>query len=219
MPDLKIDFTWFQDVKGYRLIPAKPLKLRPGQSILDAPARDIQPARIVRNGGALQTYRPFDMPRELFKDFINAAALDPMVKSEEDKALAPMTRSQDGLLKFVERFGPLTYEGLKGRGDNVPDLIDAAEAMLQVRSGRIFGRFLGKLDTMITSDRSGLRLKISPPDLLSALWLQVVWAKDKGRPIECEQCGRPVLGRRADARFCSDACRIQFNSLKRTRRS
>ena len=40
MPDLTLDFTWYRDPKGYRLIPAKVPKLRPGQSILDLPARD-----------------------------------------------------------------------------------------------------------------------------------------------------------------------------------
>lgn len=216
MPDLSIDFTWFHDPKGYRLIPAKPT-LRRGQSVLNVPSRDIQPARIVRNHGTLQEYRPLDAFPELFKTFIDAAVRYPMPKSEEDRALAPVTKSQEGILKFVERFGPLTYEGLKGPGDNVPDLIDAAETMLQVRSGRLFGRFLGKLNVSILAERNGIRLKVEPPDLLSALWLQVAQDGQRG-DRECAQCRRPVLRRRADARFCSDSCRIEHYSLERTRR-
>ena len=94
MLDLSIDFTWFQDTQGYRLIPAKPIALRRGQSILDVPSREIQPARIVRHGGKLRSYQPFEFPSDLLiKEFIGA------------------TKSENGMLEFVKRFGPLTYEG------------------------------------------------------------------------------------------------------------
>jgi hypothetical protein len=197
MPDLSIDFTWFRDPKGYRLIPAKPV-LRRGQSILDVPGSDIQPARIVRNGGALQAYRPFNVSSKLFENFINAA------------------KTEIGVLEFVKLFGPLTRDGLRGKGDVVHGMIDQAEDMTNVLRGRIFGRFLAKLNVSISSERNGIHLKVEPPDLLSALWLQVAQA-GRRRVRECEQCHNPILGRRADARFCSDPCRIKYNSLERSR--
>ena len=198
MLDLSIDFTWFQDPQGYRPIPAKPIALRRGQSILDVPMRDIQPARIVRNGGKLQPYRPFEFPSDLLiKEFIGA------------------TKSENGMLEFVKRFGPLTYEGLRGRGEIVWELRDQANEMSEVMLGRIYGKVLGKLNVSISSQREGIYLKVEPPDLLSALWLLVARTK---RKRQCLQCNRALIGLRADAKFCSDACRIAFNSLERTRK-
>ena len=103
MPDLTIDITWYKDPKGYRLVPAKPIKLRPGQSLLDVPYTEIEPARIIRNGGELQSYRPLEIPN-LVGRFIR------------------MATSESGLLAFIEKYGPLTFDGLRGEGDNVPAL-------------------------------------------------------------------------------------------------
>jgi len=206
MPDLTFDFTWYKDLKGYRLIPAKPLKLRPGRSILDAKVADIQPARIVRNGGALQSYRPFDSFPNLFQYFIN------------------VPRSEKGVLEFVERFGPLTYEGLQRDGDVVPSVIDQAEEMLQVMRGRIIAMPLNKLNAAVVTDHNDMRLKVSPECLLDALWLQLAQAKSGPANFrECLQCHDLFMAgqayeRRADDRFCTDRCRIEHNSLERTRR-
>jgi hypothetical protein len=68
------------------------------------------------------------------------------------------------------------------------------------------------------------RLKLTPNDLLGALRLQSAQAliDPHGHMQECQQCGDwfevgPGTRRRGDAKFCSDHCRIQFNSLKRSR--
>ena len=120
--DLTLDFTWHKDMRGYRLVPAKFPRLRPGQSILDAKLADIQPARIVRNGGALQSYRPLEMVSRLHNQFISLA------------------KTESGVLRFVETFGPLTHEGLRGKGDVVQYAIDQADDMMKVRRGGIEGR-------------------------------------------------------------------------------
>src|SRR5262245_3404956 len=125
MPDLTLDFTWYRDPKGYQLIPAKVPKLRPGQSILDVLANEIEPARIVCNSKERQSYRPLEIPN-LAGRFIN------------------MARSEAGVLKFVEKFGPLTHDGLRGKGGVVPKIMDQAEAM--VRYGT---RGLGKFKAWI----------------------------------------------------------------------
>src|SRR5262249_8260597 len=203
MPELTFNFTWYKDPKGYRLIPASPLSRRFGQSILDVAAADFRPARIVRNGGALQPYRPLDIP-SLFRRFID------------------MSRSDEDVLKFVEKFGPLTHDGLRRNGDIVPAVIEQAETMSQALRGRIIAMPLNKLNVSIVTDHnSGMRLKMHPACLLDALWLQLAQAKSVTNFRECLQCGRSFMaggaGRRADAKFCSDKCRIEFNSLKRSR--
>jgi len=203
MPDLTFDFTWYKHARGYRLIPAKPIPLRPGQSILDARIEDIQPARIVPNGGPLQRYRPLDKFENLFEHFIRKA------------------KSESGVLEFINAYGPLTNDGLRRGGEVVPRMIDAAAEM--AKAGSIVAMPLNKLNVSIVKDNGRMRLKISPACLLDALWLQLAQASGSGSFRECVKCGKPFVAgvrgnRRADARFCSDKCRIEFNSLQRSRK-
>jgi hypothetical protein len=198
MPDLTLDFTWYKDPKGYRLIPAKVPRRRPGQSPLDVPSTGIEPARIVRNGGTLQSYRPLEHFPTLFDDFTKTAT------------------SEAGVLKFIERFGPLTHDGLRGKGDIVLDAIDQARDM----TGGPGTALVKKLNASITVERDGVRLKLWPACLLDALWLQLAQANPRSRV--CPQCRKPFLiggavNRRKDAQFCTDECRIRFNSLARSR--
>jgi hypothetical protein len=194
MPELVFDFTWYKDPKGYRLMPPKPLRLRSGQSILDANVADTQPARIVRNGGALQHYQPLNIP-DLFRKFI-------VVRSAED------------VLRFVEKFGPLTHDGLRRSGDVVPAVIDQAESMAQVLRGRIVSMPLSKLNASIVTEDHNIRLKVGPACLLDALWLQLAQMKSgpgKAKLRFCAQCDKLLADKRADAKFCSDKCRVNYN--------
>jgi hypothetical protein len=204
MPVLSFDFTWYRDPKGYRLIPAKPIRLRKGQSILDTSPSDVQPARIVRNGGALQSYRP------LVDEFLSTRVVEQFMA----------TTSEQGMLEFVKTFGPLTHDGLRGKGEIVPALIEQAETMSQVIHGGIVAMPLNKLNAAIIADNIALRLKLSPANLLDALWLQLAQS-NRHSFRHCLQCGKSfVIGsghRRTDAKFCSDDCRIEYNSLRRSR--
>jgi hypothetical protein len=207
MPDLIFDFTWYRHADGYRLIEAKPIPRRRGQSSLDISSRDIQPARIAPNGGPLQSYRPLDKFPNLFRYFIG------------------MPKTGVGALEFIERFGPLTYNGLKKDGEVVPAIIDHANEMSQAAGGGIVAMALNKLNaSILVTEHNIMRLKVSPVCLLDALWLQLAQAKSGGMASfrECQQCQTlfPTgigTDRRADAKFCSDTCRIKFNSLKRSR--
>jgi hypothetical protein len=197
MPNLTFDFTWYRDLKGYHLVPAKVPKRRPGQSLLDFKPRDFQPARIVRNGGSLQSYRPLEAFNDLFRRFIE------------------MDRSEGGVLKFVQAFGPLTHDGLRAKGDHVPALIRQAEDMLWPGT-----MALNKLNAWIVTEHNETRLKVSPACLLDALWLQLAQANTRSK--ECPQCGNRFLvgvtvGKRKDAEFCSTKCQVQSKSLKRSR--
>jgi len=203
MPDLTFDFTWYKDTRGYRLIPAKPLPLRRGQSILNLRPDDIQPARIEPKGGPLQRYRPLDEFENLFEHFIRKA------------------KSEGGVLEFVNAYGPLTKDGLRRGVEVVPQIIDAAEEMAKADS--IAAMTLNRLNVSIVNDNGRMRLEVSPACLLDALWLELAQASGSGRLRECGNCRKPFVAgprgnRRADARFCSDKCRIEFNSLLRSRK-
>jgi hypothetical protein len=201
MPDLTFDFTWYKDTRGYRLVPAKPLPR--GQSILNVRLDDIQPARIEPKGGSLQRYRPLDEFENLFEHFIRTA------------------NSEGGVLEFVNAFGPLTKDGLRRGVEVVFRIIDAAEEMAKAES--IAAMTLNRLNVSIVNDNGRMRLKVSPACLLDALWLQLAQASGSGRLRECGKCRKLFVAgvrgnRRADARFCSDKCRIEFNSLQRSRK-
>jgi hypothetical protein len=205
MPELTFDFTWYRDAKGYGLIAAKPITRRRGQSILDVRIDDIQPARVVRKGGALQSYRPLDKFPNLYEQFVG------------------IQRTENGVKGFIERFGPLTNEGLRGNGEVVPAMIDRADAMAELLRGHTVAMPLNSLQASIVTKDNSIRLKVSPACLLDALWLQLVQAKASGKGArECLQCQTLFTtgvgtNRRADAKFCSDVCRIKYNSLRRSR--
>jgi hypothetical protein len=189
MPQLEFDFTWYKDAKGYRLTPER------GRG-LDAPAWEVQPARIVRNRGRLLPYEPLRI-EDLFERFSR-------IKTPED------------VLRFVETYGPLTHSGLRGKGDVVHDLIAEARDMRSSVS-----KPLGRLNVTIRNAVSETRLRVRPASLLDALWLQFAQAGSRSR--ECPQCHERFLvgvaaRRRADAKFCSAECRKRFNSLRRSRR-
>jgi hypothetical protein len=165
-------------------------------------------------------YRPLAEYHELFPVFISDA------------------RSAEGLIRFVEKFGPLTNAGLDpGVGEEVPALLREAQLMrglLEMRATRPQelvsrigpgGMKLPGVQALVVADPvdGGLRLRLSPPDLLSALWMQLAQALGGGAKMrECMQCHEwfqvgAGTGRREDAKFCRDEHRIAFNSQKRTK--
>jgi hypothetical protein len=194
MPNLVFDFVWYKDSKGYRLSPG--FRLKPGQRILDVKAEEVQPDRIVRNDGKLLPYQPLKIG-DLFERFSR-------IKTEED------------VLKFIEKFGPLTHQGLRGKGDVVEELIaEARDMRSRIRKP------LGKLNVTIDTMDDETRLRVRPGCLLDAIWLQYAQANTPSR--ECPQCHERFLvgaaaGRRSDAKYCSPECRVKFNSLERSRR-
>jgi hypothetical protein len=199
MPDLIFDFTWYKHARGYRLVPAK---LHRG-SVLDAQPDDIEPAKIVPEGGPLQSYRPLDEYDTLFKQFIDEA------------------KSEAGLLAFMNKFGPLTNNGLRKDGEVVWKIIDEAKGMVGTVAAS-----LNPLRASIVAENGRMRLQVSPACLLDALWLQYAQAQSNGvafRQCQNRKCGKMFIAgvagnRRGDARFCSDKCRIQHNSRERSRR-
>jgi len=185
-----IEFTWHRDEKGYNLIP--------GSS-----------PRIVGKGGSQKLYRPLDEFPTLFKAFGN------------------IQKTPGGVLDFFEIFGPLTHDGeAGGKGEKLSTVIDWAKLMesrLQKVKGRQEDIPLNRLQAHLVNGRDVARLEFRPSTLIDALWLQLGQELSGGTIIQrCIHCHRPFragpgTSRRADAIFCCDEHRIEFNSLKRSR--
>ena len=133
--------------------------------------------------------------------------------------------AQEGVLEFVTNFGPLTHDGLRKGGEVVQTTIDAANEMSRVvHHGHLIATPLNPLNvSIIIDDKRRMRLKISPKCLLDALWLQLAQASGSASVRECWNCHEPFVAgpkgnRRGDAKFCSDKCRVEFNSLQRSRK-
>jgi hypothetical protein len=153
--------------------------------------------RIVGNGGSLQRNRPMRF-ETLFVYF-------------------SQIETDEGILKFVERHGPLTLNGLRGKGDDVLKLINEAKDMRSRVSKPL------KLNAMVLYTGGETQLRVTPACLLDAIWLQ--YAQANAHSLECRnpRCRKRFLvgaaaDRRADTVYCSNECRVKFNSLKRSLR-
>jgi hypothetical protein len=247
MAELHIDFEWARGPRRYRLVekPAQDVEFQPparrrelpklpgqwglvyvpfGIRVLTDPA--YTPLYVVADPeqDLVQSYRPLDRFGSLYAQF------------------ASITTPQD-VLSFVEKFGPLTKDGLDAsKGELVWGVIIHAEAiqeLLQYRShggdnrqelaavldrGFQVNPFAG-LEVALEVDAAdqSLKLRLAPPSLLDALWLQAVQELSNGATVrQCRYCGQwfeagAGTGRRLDAKFCSDQHRIAFNSLKRSK--
>jgi hypothetical protein len=177
--------------------------------------------RIVRRGGELVTYRPFDKVDGLFRVF------------------AGLARTREGLLDFVQRFGPLTPGGNNFLGEDVQIgiilgnfmnfLLSASpeqriERLRQMSDGD--GLHCTRAEVLLTvsavTGRPQLKFKVN--SLMSALQLEFAQALSSGEDVrQCAFCGEwfeagPSARRRRGTKFCSDDHRIAFNSQKRTKR-
>jgi hypothetical protein len=173
--------------------------------------------RIVRRGGKLVTYRPFEKVNGLFRVF------------------ASLARTKEGLLDFVQRFGPLTPAGNVIGEDVQAGLI----------TGQLINSFLNSSPQQrvaLLNDGDGIscanahvflavnqvtgrpQLKFKVNDLAHALLLEFGQALANGEEVrQCAFCGEwfdagPSAKRRRGTKFCSDEHRIAFNSQKRTKR-
>jgi hypothetical protein len=228
MPTFRIDFEWRRDEAGYEYVPpARDDAAHTEQIVLD----DLLPLsmggeptrrhRIVRRGGRLVPFRPFDHVDGIYRIF------------------AALGNSTEGLLDFFGRFGPLTQAGLDQRiGEDVEFAISAAKiirdllASSSAERATYFSKFgdrgisWSRVDVALLANpvTGKLQLKFMPPTLMNALWLEFAQAlSDDAVMRECLHCGSsfqvgPGTGRREDAKFCSDSHRIAFNSKKRSKR-
>jgi hypothetical protein len=212
---LHIDFEWWQDAEGYRLVSewssttwssTTAAQISLGSGVILSATGEIVPAtgvilpaglsspklskpqRIVRCGGSLRSYRPLITFEGLFRLFANAAP------------------TPEGVLDFIGRFGPLTCDGLdENQGEDVSLLIEHVEAMSKILNEYSHGHKvglaqvldsdgiqLGQIKTVLINDPATRmpRLQLTVADLLTALWLQLGQTLSSGATIRrCEQCG------------------------------
>ena len=186
----------------------------------------VRPMRVIRNGKGqapkdFEHSRPLSTTDSLFRIFANIAT------------------SPQGVLEFVERFGPLTHDGGDPKiGDDVNLVISNANHMRQLlrySSGLQKGPHLplnrhqatrsSLIHAQVIWDPATKAPKwiLCPATLLDALWLQLGQALTSGGRIsQCQHCGSwfeagRKTGRRLDSKFCCDEHRSAFNSLKRSR--
>jgi hypothetical protein len=224
-PLLNIDFEWWSDDAGYDYVPAEPgwAELGPLEKLFSSGRlggkEGDRPDRIIRRGGKLIAYRPFEKVNGLYRIFANIGT------------------TTDGLLEFIHRFGPLTQEGLDPTiGDEVPLVLSHASTMAALLAYSPEGRvsFLSQFEKGLSWTRIDVGLVVNPftgkpqitlkpPWLLHGLWLEFGQALSGDVSIKkCAHCGGwfevgPGTGRREDAKFCCDDHRIAFNSRKRSK--
>jgi hypothetical protein len=231
-----VDFRWFRDPfeSGWHLTKEMPALPVPSSSVdprgeagtlyLATYTVGIsrQPARIVYRGSGLQSYRPLEHFPKLFETF--------------SKVITP-----EDLLSFVKRFGPLTHEGVDGRGDNVEHLLPHAKQvriLIDAYVGerrREIAAILGpkgiplaeapigdvRVEPVFDPATGTLRLQFVPRNLLNAIWFKLAeYLGGNPNLAECPYCGQRfergrATGLRSDAKFCSEPHRIAFNSKNR----
>jgi hypothetical protein len=167
-------------------------------------------SRIVGSGGELESYKPLERNENLFGQFASI-------------------ENARGVLDFVTKFGPLTFEGLGEAGQDVAAALKGARSMAGLL--RAAGESetptqlpLHRRSVLLTLQISGGKATMLPRTLLDAIWLQLAEVLSSGAQIRrCKQCkawfaAGAGLGRSGKSTFCSDEHRILHNSLKRTRR-
>jgi hypothetical protein len=196
-----ITFAWWRErnPSDYEEIMVERPARRPRFSDVLHPERQ---ARIVAKGVSLERYEPLERFPDLYERFANL-------------------RSQEDVINFVRRFGPLTDEGLHGgKGDCLFTALHQAGCMA---AGNLhIGLVFCTLNAELVADHDGIHLKVEPTNLLDALWLQFAEAAAAGRANRCRQCKAlfatgPDANRRKGAEFCSVECKTKYHSLKRSR--
>jgi hypothetical protein len=100
-----------------------------------------------------------------------------------------------------------------------PNDIDIAIDAIETISETTDQNLAQRVRTRFVAQGNSLRPKVilEPQSLLGAMWLQFAAAVDARKAfLKCARCGAPfevsrdVAGRRTDARFCSDRCRVGY---------
>jgi hypothetical protein len=237
---IAIDFEWRRDELGYKLAPEPPPDPRSIRVPVARYERGTDPAIVERlykqararfeaskaegpdelilpRGGNLVSCRPLDQVDTLFAVFAGAG------------------RSKQGLLDFVVRNGPLTSAGNSAEGESVRFGLKQARLMndllgcpkqFQPDYLRRMGQnglccATAEVSVVVDSVTGRPRLNYKVRSLYEALWLQLGQKISSGHDLRrCAFCGAwfeagAGTTRRADAKFCSDEHRINFNSQKR----
>lgn len=226
--DVLKDFEWYRDHKGYRLSrhpPFKSLGEREGHLV------------IVPNGGHSDLYRPFAREGDLCAVFALVKSPEELLRFVNDygpltahylrlsppndllskmRKLAFGGEPVDKDLGSAKMFGDLLR--LKAQG-NTRKLASYFESEMHPR-GRS-RNLMGRVE-LVGDRRTGVRLKLCPPDLLGALWYQLGLKLSKATLRTCPVCDKLFevgagTSLRADATFCCHDHKVDFFNRKRPR--
>jgi hypothetical protein len=230
---MAIDLEWERDEAGYDLLPSRPatdpapepvymswFAIRSsGEAVshTESIVESTNPtyARIMRRGGNLLKYRPFQARPELCRIF------------------AVRARTTEGLLHFVNEYGPLTTGGNK-LWEDVRFGLGQAEMMYRLyqysprdRSAYLMRSFprgfllAVPIVLLVGNTSTGMpEMAYKVGTLSQALWLEFSQNILNGRTIrECALCGSLFEtgpgARRADAKFCCDEHRTTFHNQRK----
>lgn len=218
MQNPQINFEWRVAAGGYEIAADRIEWFVDPQGRPDLPHEDKNGGPFIRPAGDgppdYKPVRPLDLSPALFATFAN------------------LDRTPESCLWFAERYGllysPLTEATPHRWGERLKDWFDAMDELrwmidvaphLQVNDRPLAA---APLDMKIVRDPASraLVLQLVPSNLHRAMLVQFADTVASGTTFRaCQQC-RTVFtvgahGRRRDALFCSDKCRVLFNYHKR----
>jgi hypothetical protein len=238
MFNILADFEWYRDPRGYRIAPFGSL-VPPDSPWMKSTAQDAV-LWIVPNGkrdGASE-YKPFAKRAELCSAFASVKTQQALLNFVKDHGLLiwrPMYSQSEAALAAFPALAELPA------GEPVPVGLANAEMfreLLQLQAlgnsrklashfetkiaGFVGGGQAGSVEILPDSEK-GIRLKITPPNLLGALWYQLALKLSDAEFRMCPLCHRVFevgrgSGLRADAKFCCQEHKIEYFNRKRSKR-
>jgi hypothetical protein len=228
MFDVLIDFEWFRNKKGYRIVPFNSLNRRWERS----KGNDVN--WIVPNGNQDDAikYRPFGgggdicttfasvrSPHELLR-FINVHGLltwgGSLITNDPNFENFPPGEPVPLGLAEAEMFRELLKLQALGNSRNIASHLESKIA------GFVGGGQAGRVEILPDSER-GIRLKVTPPTLLGAMWYQLALKLSDAVLRMCPVCHRVFevgrgTGRRGDAKFCCNEHKVEFFNRNRPKK-
>jgi hypothetical protein len=209
MGEIWIDFKW-PVARSYRIVLHPPAPEVPGRLILTGKPHGPH----IKPDGPVVMKRSLELWPSLYVQFAN---LDP---------------TPENCVEFAKKYGLLGTYRENGDEEPISDWKHHAEQFNRVKR-MVEGRKLSPqssddlrladIDLRLRPLRGQLKLALVPRSLLTAIKLQFAQRISSGASIRtCQHCGiwfEAGVGtdRRADARFCSDAHRYDFNNQRKGR--
>jgi hypothetical protein len=217
---LEVDLLWYKDAKGYALEDHGKYGLwiaRRGGKLV--------PIHPLRGDFAFKVFSNVSDPKDLV-EFMNCYGF-----LQNANSLGPVFLNFNKSRKFLAIKG-----APEPNGESVREHLESAgffREIIGVRPRRALSRGAGAWVENLGSDGIGeiqmlfdrhgaLQPVLKPTSLISGLFWQLINSKRAGAQYRsCQYCGIIFqvgvgAGRRADAKFCSDEHKIEFNSRKRS---
>ncbi|MBR0693285.1 hypothetical protein [Bradyrhizobium lablabi] len=240
MTALSLNLSWFKDSKGYRiadygkrgarvvgnggkLIPFRPLD---GNDMVYAAFASVKSRSsllcfVEHYGLLVKPAYGVNVPTSRgYSNSLGSVAYTMSADgnlTEIDSAPTMFGEDVDSHIETAGLFKKILQQSERGWARIPASLADSiADALGETALGEI---------TLAANRERGFRMVFTATSLISGLWLQLgqkVSGQAKFQTCELPSCGQVFevgssSGRRADARFCSDSHRIEFNSRKRAK--